>query len=268
MHTPSLATSRAEMPEGSRRILNQRTLTDSYRTLAARIKPGMRVLDVGCGSGAITRGMAELAGPTGSVTGIDPSAHLVAEAQAQYAQTPGLTFVVGDVYTFQPAEPFDLVASARTLQWLASPYEALRRMAGFLKAGGILSVLDYNHEKISWQPAPPPAMLHFYDAFLRWRADANLQNDIADRLTGYFAQLGLREITVTDHFETVCRTDALYSAKMGIWAEVAELRGPQLAADGYITEAQRLAALHDYAAWMETEGDRMDLYLLAVEGRK
>lgn len=267
MSTSPLAAGRAQMPEGSHRVLDQRTLSASYRTLEALIKPGMAVLDVGCGSGAITRGMAELAGPTGSVTGIDPGESLVAQAREKYRDVPGLEFTLADVYTYAPAGRFDVVAAARTLQWLANPYEALQRMAGFLKPGGVLSVLDYNHEKITWNPAPPASMLAFYDAFLRWRADAGMQNDIADRLAGYFETAGLRDIAVTDQVETVRRTDPDYAAKMGIWAKVAETRGHQLVADGYVTEAQRQAAVRDYTAWLETEGDQMEMYLLAVEGR-
>ncbi len=268
MSIPSLAAGRAQMPEGTQQILDQRTLAASYRTLTALIKPGMTVLDVGCGSGAITRGMAELAGETGKVVGIDPSEHLVAQAREKYREIPGLEFVIADVYTYAPAGPFDVVASARTLQWLAQPYAALQRMAGFLKAGGVLSVLDYNHEKINWQPAPPPSMLFFYDAFLRWRADAGMQNDIADQLAEYFKKAGLQEITVSRQSEAINRTEPDYASKMGIWAKVAETRGLQMVADGYITESQRMAALRDYSAWMETEGDRMEMYLLAVEGRK
>ncbi len=267
MSDSSLAADRARMPEGTSHLLDQRTLAASYRSLAALLKPGMAVLDVGCGTGAITRGMAELATPTGTVLGIDASPALIAEAQAKHAGVAGLRFAVGDVYTFRPDEPFDVVASARTVQWLANPYEALQRMVGFLKPGGTLSVLDYNHEKIAWNPAPPPSMLLFYDAFLRWRADAGMQNDIADRLAGYFETAGLLKIATTSQSETVRRTDPGYAAKMGIWATVAETRGHQLVADGYVTEAQRQAAARDYTAWVATEADSMEMYLLAVEGR-
>lgn len=268
MSTPSLAAGRAQMPEGTHQILDQRTLEASYRTLTTLIKPGMTVLDVGCGSGAITRDIAALAGETGKVTGMDPSEHLIAQAREKYQEIPSLEFVVADVYTYSPTGSFDVVASARTLQWLAQPQEALLRMAGFLKAGGILSVLDYNHEKLSWQPIPPPSMLSFYHAFLQWRADAGMQNDIADRLAEYFQKAGLQEITISHQSESVGRADAGYASKMGIWAKVAETRGQQMVADGYVTEAQRLAAMRDYTAWLETEGDRMEMYLLAVEGRK
>ena len=267
MSTSPLAAGRAQMPEGSNRVLDERTLTASYRTLAALLKPGMAVLDVGCGTGAITRGMAELAGPSGMVVGIDPGESLVAQAREKHREVPGLAFVVADVYTYVPGASFDVVASARTLQWLADPYDALQRMAGFLKPGGTLSVLDYNHEKITWNPLPPPSMQLFYDAFLRWRADAGMQNDIADRLAGYYETAGLRDIAVTSQVETVRRTDPDYAAKMSIWAKVAETRGHQLVADGYVTEAQRLAAVQDYTAWLATEGDHMEMYLLAVEGR-
>jgi len=59
----STAEQRAEMPEGSAPILDNRSLEKDYRTLLPFVKEGMRVLDVGCGSGAISRGLAERVGP-------------------------------------------------------------------------------------------------------------------------------------------------------------------------------------------------------------
>jgi ubiquinone/menaquinone biosynthesis C-methylase UbiE len=73
MNPTPIAAARAKMPAGSNQILDQRTLEAAYRPLAALITPGMAVLDVGCGTGAITVGMAARAGGTGTVIGIDPS---------------------------------------------------------------------------------------------------------------------------------------------------------------------------------------------------
>ncbi len=90
--------------------------------------------------------MARLAGETGKVIGIDVSDQLISQAREKYQGVANLSFTVADIRTYQPDHLFDLVASARTLQWLADPFSALRQMSSLLRDGGWLSVLDYNHE--------------------------------------------------------------------------------------------------------------------------
>jgi hypothetical protein len=52
-------------------------------------------------------------------------------------------------------------------------------MYSLLKPGGTVSILDYNHEALEWQPQPPVSMQRFYATFLRWRGDAGMNNHIA-----------------------------------------------------------------------------------------
>ncbi|RYZ37827.1 MAG: class I SAM-dependent methyltransferase, partial [Sphingobacteriales bacterium] len=121
------AINRAEMPKAANPILDRRTVENANRNLLKHLKPGLSVLDVGCGSGAITRGMAERVGPQGRVVGIDPSETPILQARQQAGEFPQLTFQTADVYDFETAEQFDLVTCARVLQWLARPEEALAR---------------------------------------------------------------------------------------------------------------------------------------------
>jgi len=67
------------MPSGSERFLDARSLATDHRHLTTVLSPGMSVLDVGCGSGAITRGIAEAVGPSGAVMGIDINSGLLAQ---------------------------------------------------------------------------------------------------------------------------------------------------------------------------------------------
>jgi SAM-dependent methyltransferase len=226
----------------------------------------MRVLDAGCGSGAITRGIAEAVAPGGHVVGLDANASLIEEARRLHADVPGLAFEVGDIYRLPYQGALDIVTAARVLQWLADPGAALRSMITAARPGGWIVALDYNHEKLAWQPDPPESMRAFYAAFLRWRADAGMDNAIADHLAAHFTDLGLRSIQVTSQPETTRRGDADFTTRIGIWAGVAQGRGKQMVQDGYLTEAQRLAAETDYRRWIETEAQSQTLYLLAVEG--
>lgn len=258
------ATERARMPEGDSSVLDNRSLANSYGTLIPVLRKGMRVLDVGCGTGAISAGIAEAVGPTGTVVGIDSSTHLIAKGQEDHAGIPQLTLLTADLFTYAPAEKFDLIVAARVLQWLNNPAAALQHLKSLLRPGGILSILDYNHTQLQWTPAPPPAMQHFYDAFLRWRADAGMDNDMADHLPDIFTHLALHNIEALPADEVYNRIHPAFAEKAGIWSKVAILRGPQMVAAGFVTEAERLAAITEYNTWIDTAAEEMVMKLTEV----
>lgn len=267
MHVPDdVARHRAYMPEGTSVVLNTRSLQTAHRRLAAWLRPGLTVLDVGCGTGAITRGIAEAVAPHGRVVGIDANPRLIEEARLAHKGVPHLSFEVCDVYRLSFDGMFEVVTAARVLQWLAHPLEALQQMAAAAKPGGRLVVLDYNHEKILWKPDPPPSMQTFYSAFLRWRADVGMDNAIADHLSTLFTDAGLVDIVATPQHEMTRRTDADFATRIGLWADLAASRGRQMVEDGVITEHQRAAAEADYRAWICERAESQTLYLVAVEG--
>lgn len=259
-----VAEERAKMPEGTNKVLDRRTLETDNRNLLKYLKEDVSVLDVGCGSGAITAGIAAKAG---MVTGIDTSDSLITLATEHYDAIGNLEFKVADIHTFKTEEQYDVITAARVLQWLAEPKEALLKLKPLLKEGGVIAILDYNHEKIQWHPAVPVEMQKFYDAFLQWRRDAGFDNAIADNLSGLFAELEFKNINVEVQFELTQKRDPDFAAKAGIWSEVAKTRGHQLVKDNYITEDERAAAITTYDAWIANEGQLMQLYLLAVEAR-
>jgi SAM-dependent methyltransferase len=186
--------------------------------------------------------------------------------RAAHGDVPGLSFEVASVDALPSAGAFDIVTAARVLQWLADPTSALRAMAAAARRGGRVIVLDYNHEKIAWTPEPPASLRRFYAAFLRWRADAGMDNTIADRLPALFATAGLTAIASTDQHEVARLGDADFETRAGIWADVAASRGHQMVADGAVTEAERRAAELDYRAWLRDGARSHALYLRAVEG--
>ena len=181
---------RAEMPEGSAPILENRSIENDYSTLLPLLKPGLKVLDVGCGTGTITADVAKLVGDKGLVIGLDNSEQLIRRGQQLYSEMTNLYLIADDLFSFEPAYEFDLIISARVLQWLENPQLAVNVMTSWLKPGGILSVLDYDHTAIEFAPAPPQSMLYFYNQFLKWRADAGMNNSIANDLPSYFEESG------------------------------------------------------------------------------
>ena len=74
--------------ELARLDLQDRALAPATRALfaAAGIRPGMRVLDLGCGAGDVAFVAADLVGPDGSVVGVDRSPDALARARLQAGQ--------------------------------------------------------------------------------------------------------------------------------------------------------------------------------------
>jgi ubiquinone/menaquinone biosynthesis C-methylase UbiE len=227
----------------------------------------MRVLDVGCGTGAITSGIAEMVGENGSVTGIDNSEHLIAKGKDYYQHVPNLELITTDLFKYDPKEKFDLVVSARVLQWLSNPEKALLKLKDFLNPGGQISILDYNHKAIEWQPQPPESMFRFYNAFLDWRSDAGMDNEIADHLPDYFNRLKFHSIEIFTANEISKRTDEDFLHKIAIWSKVAELRGPQMVESGFISDHDRIKAIEDYDLWMNNNAELMILKLAEVRAK-
>lgn len=259
------AEKRAAMPNGANAVLSRRTVHTDNANLLTLVKKGDVVLDVGCGSGEITKGIAELVGDRGFVQGIDTSAHLIGLAKQNYHGISNLAFDLADINSYTPGKKFNVVTSARVLQWLSNREEVLSRMKDLLLEGGCLTILDYNHEKVEFEPALPGSMRTFYDNFLKWRKDSGMDNQVADHLEQLFVTMGLRNISVVDRSETTHPGKPSFREELSIWQKVAELRGPQLVNDSYITEKERLLAIQDYAAWMD-KAKKMKLSLKSVTG--
>ncbi|HSH21820.1 MAG TPA: ubiquinone/menaquinone biosynthesis methyltransferase [Candidatus Caenarcaniphilales bacterium] len=62
----------------------------------SRLGPGMRALDVACGTGKATADLAATVSPAGLVVGVDFSPHMLRMAKERYGGRPGITFVLGD----------------------------------------------------------------------------------------------------------------------------------------------------------------------------
>src|SRR5882672_9130957 len=95
-----IAKHRAAMPAGANKILDERTIENDNRNLLGLLKNGIHVLDVGCGSGAITHDIATRIAPQGLATGIDISENLIVLAKKRYADIKNISFHTGDIYRY------------------------------------------------------------------------------------------------------------------------------------------------------------------------
>jgi len=125
----------------------------------AGLQPGMRVADLGCGIGTVTRLIAEIVGPDGHAIGVDLStAQLdLARKAAASAQLANCQFVEASaIETGLPEASFDAVYCRLLLIHLPDPLRGLAEMKRLLKPGGLLVCEDT--EVASAFSEPPSAI--------------------------------------------------------------------------------------------------------------
>lgn len=174
-----------------------RTAENSAAYLLPLLRPTDHVLDVGCGPGTITAGLA--AGvPLGRVVGMDSSADVVARAAEQVGTTAAhLSFDVGDVYRIEHADAsFHVVHAHQVLQHLADPVGALVEMGRVCRPGGIVAVRDADYAAMTWSGGD--ARL---DRWLELYREAARRNggepDAGRRLLGWAHAAGFADVTAT-----------------------------------------------------------------------
>ncbi|GAJ13721.1 unnamed protein product, partial [marine sediment metagenome] len=118
---------------------SKRTLDADIPELKPFLKPGAKVLDVGCGTGTITLGVAEAVKP-GEVVGIDPGEDRIEVARdwaAQVAHPGNITFQVGDSHHLDfPDNTFDVVYSHTVMHFFLDPVMGLKEQKRVAKKGG------------------------------------------------------------------------------------------------------------------------------------
>jgi ubiquinone/menaquinone biosynthesis C-methylase UbiE len=112
-------------------------------------RPGTRVVEVGCGSGAVTRALASQPGVAGAV-GVDPSPVFVAKARELGRELANLSFVEGDARAL-PLEDgsFDVLVFHTTLCHVPGPEVALAEAYRVLAPGGTLAVFDGDYATVT-----------------------------------------------------------------------------------------------------------------------
>jgi ubiquinone/menaquinone biosynthesis C-methylase UbiE len=155
----------------------------------ARIEPGQRVLDVGCGPGALTTVLVDRGGAE-NVAAVDPSEPFVAAAHERH---PGVDVQQANAeeLPFQD-DTFDAALAQLVVHFMADPVRGLAEMARVTRAGGVVAACVWDHVGEKTPLAP------FWKVVREFDPEAADESGLAGGREGHlaelFAQAGLREI--------------------------------------------------------------------------
>jgi len=175
-----------------------RTVENSAAYLLPCLRPGLDVLDVGCGPGTITVDLARRVG-TGQVVGVDNVDEVLTVARAA-AERDGISnarFAVGDAYDLDFDDgSFDIVHAHQVLQHLSDPVRALVEMGRVCRHGGILAARDGDYGSFTWYPADPrlDLWLDIYDRVARHNGG---EPDGGRRLVAWARAAGFSDVAAT-----------------------------------------------------------------------
>ena len=255
MPAADVGTARSRYEQWLRRVHRpahaRRTAERNAAFFLPHLRPGMRLLDAGCGAGSITLGLAE-------AVGIDASSEAIASAcaMASSLERNHARFAIGDVTALPFANgSFDAVFCHAVLQHLRDPLGALRELRRVLRPGGAIGVADADIDGSIIAPGDPAL-----------DATTKLLHDLREHTSGGDLRVGkhLRRLLHEAGFERVVASvradsdgDAESVRRTGVfWA--AYYRAPELrdyAIElGLATEEQLDAMSESWLRWSESPG--------------
>lgn len=159
--------------------------------IAAGLRPGATVVELGCGDGTWTRKLAEEVGPDGAVFAFDADEALVDAARR--AGGPAL-YETGSAYdTGLPDASVDLVVARHLFAHLGDPGRALAEIARILKPGGAVCLLEA-HDTMLWLHPEPPGHADFVSRARALQALRGGDRDAALRLPGLLQAAGYADV--------------------------------------------------------------------------
>jgi ubiquinone/menaquinone biosynthesis C-methylase UbiE len=174
---------------------------------AANVRAGERVLDLGCGTGAVSLLLAKRQ-PEARIVGLDPDANALARAE-QKARAAGAAIEWQKGYAGRapyPAHSFDHVVSSLMIHHLRSEEKqaAFRDVKRLLRPGGAFHLLDFG--------PPRNAIERVLTAILHH--DGRMQDNLGGRLPEWLREAGFADVREVESHRTWFGRVSLYSARV------------------------------------------------------
>jgi SAM-dependent methyltransferase len=183
-------------------LMQSRSADEYADFVLPSIDGGDRVLDIGCGPGSITVGLARVAG---HVTGVDVDDAEFADARA-YVTAHGIDnveFVAGSIYELRyPDASFDVCTLFSMLETLDDPLAGLAEVCRVVKPGGIVGASSIEYGGLILHGPDEPLLRRFYELRLRlWEAQGDVHFHRGRELRGLLLTAGFEDVeAVTTYF--------------------------------------------------------------------
>ncbi|MBW2651112.1 MAG: methyltransferase domain-containing protein, partial [Deltaproteobacteria bacterium] len=160
------------------------------------IRPGMQVLDAGCGSGITASILHDMVQPGGTIVGVDYSEDRIRYAREHYGRDGEVDFHLRDLTgDLAGIGQFDIIWVRFVLEYFrAEGLDIVKNLAGLLNPGGYLCLLDLDHNCLNHYELSPQMMKLLYRLMERLDDEYNFDAYAGRKLYSYLYDLGLEDI--------------------------------------------------------------------------
>ena len=219
-------------------LMGSRSAQKHAAFFVPHLKPGMTLLDCGCGPGTVTLGFAEIVAPGSAVgTDIEESQMALATGNAAKRNIENVRFEAASIYEL-PFEDssVDAVVMSALIGNLREPTRGLREAYRVLKPGGVIGVKEFDHGGDITYPLEP-AMAKYDELYRRLRAE-NGHNGESGRMIGaLLLEAGFSELDMSATYEILSNSNVLQSAAQVFIGLLAESWSAEFTSRGWATEA-------------------------------
>lgn len=184
-------------------IMAERTAQSHAAFFLPYLKPGMSVLDCGCGPGTITVGFAEFVAP-GEVVGteIEDSHVALAREKAANRNVANVRFETADLYALPFADAsFDAVFISAVLGNLREPIRGVREAYRVLKPGGVIGLKEFDHGGDMFYPRDPSVEM-YGELYLRLRRENGHDPEIGRKIGALLIEAGFGDLNLSAAYES------------------------------------------------------------------
>ena len=232
------------------RLLNERCLAE------VAPEPGMRVLEVGAGTGLFAIDLAYAVGPTGFVVGVERDRAQLEEARACIGADPRLEARIelrrGDALdlplTAIDRGSFDLVHARFLLEHLEAPARAVEQMLNAVRPGGRVVMIDDDHSLMRFHP-PLASMDQLWSDYHGCFEGMGQHPLIGRSLAGLLIRCHAENVATAVVNFGACRHEPAFDDFVENLVSVIEGATPRLTNQGPWTEENVVSTLTEFRTW-------------------